>query len=70
MVRLGIGDAFLYSRPCGVCIQWLLAFSVKTVIYTDSSGGFIKKRVTELRDEEDQHVTSARKHLLRLRHNN
>lgn len=66
VIRLGINNELLQSRPCDVCLLWLIHFSIKKVIYTDSGGNLVEKKVKNLVDEEDQHVCSGKKHMLRM----
>lgn len=45
VVRIDARGAFVQSRPCNNCIDYLRLFGVKNVIYSSETGEFIQEKV-------------------------
>ena len=61
VVRLANGsDGYLDSGPCHECTKELTRIGFKNIFHSDSCGGFVKKRITEL---ESDHYSEAQTNL-------
>lgn len=58
-------DRITQSRPCIACVEWLVYFKIKKVIYSDGNGDMVEKRICDIVNEE-QHINSGRKFLERM----
>ena len=61
VVRLANGsDGYLDSGPCHECTKELTRIGFKNIFHSDSCGGFVKKRITDL---ESDHYSEAQTNL-------
>lgn len=65
VIRLNIkGDSFIYSKPCGCCIEKLKRGGVNNIYYSDSNGEIVCENI---KDITKSHISSAQRRNLNFK---
>jgi deoxycytidylate deaminase len=52
---------YLNASPCSICINMLMYYGIKKVIFTKENGEIIQKKLSKFSDKEKTHLSDAQK---------